>query len=238
VLEAIVPNRVDPVTKSIDEVITCATIVVAVKVFLTIKLSAEDAVFAKLAYDAVNTNDAVCALDALRAYEADTALNVNDAVCAFEALNAYEAEATAPNVNDDVKAYDALPNNDPVNEVAQTFPLTVRVEPVGVFIPIPILPEADINILLTPAPLPASNFVFVAPVDPIVIVVPSEDAIQAPFPLRGWPDDKFIAPPTMSNLNAGAVVPIPTLPLPLTNNVPAPPAVSTRRTDVAVLLET
>ena len=40
------PKRVDPVTKSVDEVIVCTTIVCAVRVPLTIKLSALDAVFA------------------------------------------------------------------------------------------------------------------------------------------------------------------------------------------------
>jgi hypothetical protein len=47
------PNLVDPVTKSTDEVIVCTTNVCAVNVFLTNKLSAEDAVNAVVAIDAV-----------------------------------------------------------------------------------------------------------------------------------------------------------------------------------------
>ncbi len=45
-----VPNRVDPVTNSVDEVIVCATIVCAVSVPRTVKSSADDAV---AAYDAL-----------------------------------------------------------------------------------------------------------------------------------------------------------------------------------------
>ena len=44
VLDNKLPKRVDPVTKSILEVIVWATIVWAVSVPLTVKLSAEDAV--------------------------------------------------------------------------------------------------------------------------------------------------------------------------------------------------
>ena len=47
------PNLVDPVTKSVDDVIVCATIVWAVKVPLTVKLSAEDAVCAVVVNEAV-----------------------------------------------------------------------------------------------------------------------------------------------------------------------------------------
>jgi len=50
VLVISLPNIVDPVTYSILDVITCATIVWAVKVPLTVKSSAEDA---------VNANDEV-----------------------------------------------------------------------------------------------------------------------------------------------------------------------------------
>jgi hypothetical protein len=46
VFPAIDPFRVDPVTKSIDEVIVCTFIVCAVKVPLTVRLSADDAVAA------------------------------------------------------------------------------------------------------------------------------------------------------------------------------------------------
>ena len=61
------PNRVEPVTKSTDDVIVCTTNVCAVNVFLTNKLSAEDAVAAETAFDAdcaKATNDAVAAYDA------------------------------------------------------------------------------------------------------------------------------------------------------------------------------
>ena len=38
----------------------------------------------------------------------------------------------------------AVPNNDPVNDVAQTLPLTVKVEPVGVIMFIPrLLPDPN-----------------------------------------------------------------------------------------------
>ena len=62
------PFLVLPVTKSIDEVIVWATIVCAVKVPLTIKSSAEDAVFAfeavnaEVAYDDVPNNELVIPL--------------------------------------------------------------------------------------------------------------------------------------------------------------------------------
>ena len=48
-------------------------------------------------------------------------------------------------------AYDAVPNKLPVNDVAQTFPLTVKDADVGLIVPIPILlllPE------MVPPPLP------------------------------------------------------------------------------------
>ena len=68
------PNLVEPVTKSMLEVIVCATIVCAVRVPLTVKLSADDA---------VEENDAVVALAAFVANEADTAFVANEALTAF-----------------------------------------------------------------------------------------------------------------------------------------------------------
>ena len=49
------PNLVEPVTKSVDDVIVCATIVCAVRVPLTVKLSALDAVAARVAFCACTT---------------------------------------------------------------------------------------------------------------------------------------------------------------------------------------
>ncbi len=49
VLEVVDPKRVEPVTKSTLDVIVCTTIFCAVKVPLTVKLSAEDAVVAVVA---------------------------------------------------------------------------------------------------------------------------------------------------------------------------------------------
>jgi hypothetical protein len=43
-LDTIVPNFVEPLTYSVDELIICVTIVCAVSVPRTVKLSAEDAV--------------------------------------------------------------------------------------------------------------------------------------------------------------------------------------------------
>jgi hypothetical protein len=63
-LPSIDPNRVEPVTKSTLDVIVCTTSVCAVNVFLTKKLSADDAVIAFDADCAKATNDAVAAYDA------------------------------------------------------------------------------------------------------------------------------------------------------------------------------
>jgi hypothetical protein len=49
------PNLLDPVTKAVEDVIVCATIVCAVRVLLTVKLSAEEAVAAKEELTAFNT---------------------------------------------------------------------------------------------------------------------------------------------------------------------------------------
>jgi hypothetical protein len=73
------PLRVDPVINSIDEVIVCATIVCAVNVPRTVKLSADEAVAAydaEIAFDAVAANDAVpldtpATNDAVAAYDDD-----------------------------------------------------------------------------------------------------------------------------------------------------------------------
>jgi hypothetical protein len=62
VLVSKVPKRVEPVTKSVDDVIVCATIVCAVRVPLTKKLSADDAVAANDADTAFNIKDDVAAL--------------------------------------------------------------------------------------------------------------------------------------------------------------------------------
>ena len=75
VLVSCVPNLVDPVTKSTDDVIVCTTRVCAVIVLLTrrfdavafcliTKLSADDAVAANDALTALSTNEAVVALSA------------------------------------------------------------------------------------------------------------------------------------------------------------------------------
>jgi hypothetical protein len=55
------PNLLDPVTNNVDEVIVCATIVCAVSVPLTVKLSAEDAVAALEELTAFSTYDDVTA---------------------------------------------------------------------------------------------------------------------------------------------------------------------------------
>jgi hypothetical protein len=57
------PNLDEPVTKSVDDVIVCTTIVCAVNVPRTVKLSADDAVAANDALKAFETNDAVNAYD-------------------------------------------------------------------------------------------------------------------------------------------------------------------------------
>ena len=64
------PKRVDPVTKSILEVMVWAIIVWAVRVPLTVKLSAEDAVDANEELIAFKTYDAVCESEALVAFTA------------------------------------------------------------------------------------------------------------------------------------------------------------------------
>ena len=61
VFEVVDPNLVDPVTTSWDEVIVCTTIVCAVNVPLTVKLSAEEAVAANEDETAFSTYDAVWA---------------------------------------------------------------------------------------------------------------------------------------------------------------------------------
>ena len=116
------PNLVEPVTNSCDEVIVCTTIVWAVKVPATVKLFAYDDVAAN---DALNTDiDDVCevstyganiddvalvstysgARDAVAANDELTAFNTKDAVCAFATNDAVNA----------LVAHDAVPNNDPV----------------------------------------------------------------------------------------------------------------------------
>jgi len=67
VLELKVPKRVEPVTKSTLDVIVCTTIFCAVKVPLTKKLSALEAV---IALDAVTANEAVVAVAAFPEIEA------------------------------------------------------------------------------------------------------------------------------------------------------------------------
>ena len=74
------------------------------------------------------------------------ACKARDADVAFEAFKAYEADK-AKDAEAAFRTYEAVvavPNNDPVNDVAQTLPLTVKVEPEGVVIPIPrLLPEPN-----------------------------------------------------------------------------------------------
>ena len=73
------PFLVDPVTKSMDDVIVWATIVCAVNVPLTVKSLADDAVAAYEADTAFSTYDALWAF------------NIYDAVSAFDAVNAKAA---------------------------------------------------------------------------------------------------------------------------------------------------
>ena len=134
------PNLVDPVTKSIEEVIVCATIVctvsvllinalLAVKLFLTLKLSADDA-------DSAFTDKlAVVAKDALVAKLEDTAKLEDKAKL-------------------ELVAKLAVPNKEPVNDVANTFPDTCNEAEFGIVVPIPILPLLPDSI---PPPLP--NFI-------------------------------------------------------------------------------
>ena len=81
------PKRVDPVTKSILEVMVWTTIVWAVRVPLTVKLSAEDAVDANEELTAFRTYDAVCAFWTNDAVWANT---TNDAVLAKDADTAFK----------------------------------------------------------------------------------------------------------------------------------------------------
>ena len=95
------PNLVDPVINSVEEVIVWATIVWAVNVPRTKKLSADEAVAANedetdeltlLAYDAVVANEAdveVLAYDAVVANELDTEYELDSA---YDADKAYDAE--------------------------------------------------------------------------------------------------------------------------------------------------
>jgi hypothetical protein len=67
------PKRVDPVTKSTDDVIVCTTNVVAVNVPATVNAFANDEVTAVVANDALTAFNAWDAVTALVAIDADTA---------------------------------------------------------------------------------------------------------------------------------------------------------------------
>lgn len=64
------PNTLDPLEYITEDVIVCTTIVCAVNVFLTVKLSAEDAVAAFRAYDADKAYDALAAFKTYDAVDA------------------------------------------------------------------------------------------------------------------------------------------------------------------------
>ena len=81
-LAVVEPNLEEPVTKSVDDVIVCTTIVCAVNVPLTVKLSADDAVDA-------NDADNDC-----NAYEADSDCDAYDAVPNNDPVN--EVANTVP----------------------------------------------------------------------------------------------------------------------------------------------
>ena len=89
------PKRVDPVTKSTDEVIVCTTNVVAVNVPATVKAGENDAVVAYDALAAFKTYDAVVAA------AADVA---NDELTAFKTYDAVVA-AAADVANDELTAF-------------------------------------------------------------------------------------------------------------------------------------
>ena len=81
------PKRVDPVTKSIDEVIVCTTNVCAVNVFATVNVFANEAVAAVVAFTAYE------AVVVFTAYEAVVAFTAYDAVVV---LVAYDDDAIEP----------------------------------------------------------------------------------------------------------------------------------------------